>query len=108
MLELREASQTRPRAPVPSAASPTPPTELARVRRSVSFTAVSDRPVFYYELQSPYSWLAAERINQVLPETPVWKPVSYGHIVAHTGVLPWSFNEDRSSDFDEIAKRAKE
>lgn len=69
---------------------------------------MSERPVFYYELQSPYSWLAAERINQVLPKPPVWKPVSYGHIVAHTGVLPWSFNEDRSEDFNEIAKRAKE
>jgi 2-hydroxychromene-2-carboxylate isomerase len=69
---------------------------------------VSNRPVFYYELQSPYSWLAAERINRVLPEPPAWKPVSYGHIVAHTGVLPWSFNEDRSEDFDEIARRAKE
>src|SRR3954447_8883076 len=66
------------------------------------------RPVFFYELQSPYSWLAAERINQTLPEPPVWKPVSYGHIVAHTGVLPWSFAEDRSEDFDEIAKRANE
>jgi 2-hydroxychromene-2-carboxylate isomerase len=69
---------------------------------------VSDRPVFYYELQSPYSWLAAERINQVLPLPPVWKPVSYGHIVAHTGVLPWSFNEDRGDDFQEIERRAKE
>src|SRR3954453_9165019 len=69
---------------------------------------MSDGPVFYYELQSPYSWLAAERINQTLPETPVWKPVSYGHIVAHTGVEPWSFKEDRSEDFDEIANRAKE
>ena len=69
---------------------------------------MSDRPVFYYELNSPYSWLAAERINQTLPEPPVWKPVSYGHIVAHTGVLPWSFNEDRSEDFEEIANRAQE
>ncbi len=69
---------------------------------------MSDQPVFYYELHSPYSWLAAERINQTLPEPPVWKPVSYGHIVAHTGVLPWSFAEDRSEDFDEIARRAEQ
>jgi 2-hydroxychromene-2-carboxylate isomerase len=69
---------------------------------------VSDRPVFYYELNSPYAWLAAERIHQVLPEPAVWRPVSYGHIVAHTGVEPWSFKEDRSEDFAAIAKRAEE
>jgi 2-hydroxychromene-2-carboxylate isomerase len=69
---------------------------------------VSDSPVFYYELNSPYAWLAAERIHQVLPEPAVWRPVSYGHIVAHTGVEPWSFKEDRSEDFATIAERAKE
>lgn len=69
---------------------------------------MSERPVFYYELNSPYSWLAAERIHQVLPEPPVWKPISYGHVVKHTGVEPWSFKEDRSEDFAEIEKRAKE
>src|SRR5919197_1915516 len=97
-----EASPTRERPEAaPSAASPTPPTEQTRGGPYRS-RPVSDRPVFYYELNSPYSWLAAERINQTLPEPPVWKPVSYGHIVAHTGVPPWSFKEDRSQDFDEI------
>jgi len=69
---------------------------------------VTDRPVFYYELNSPYSWLAAERINTVLPELPVWKPVSYGHIIRHTGVFPWSFDENRTRDFEEIERRARE
>jgi 2-hydroxychromene-2-carboxylate isomerase len=69
---------------------------------------VSDRPVFYYELNSPYSWLAAERIHQVLPEPPAWKPISYGHVVKHTGVEPWSFKQDRTKDFEEIERRAKE
>jgi len=69
---------------------------------------VSDRPVFYYELNSPYSWLAAERINSTLPQPPVWKPISYGHVVKHTGVLPWSFKEDRSEDMKEIERRASE
>jgi len=69
---------------------------------------VSDRPVFYYELNSPYSWLAAERINSTLPEPPVWKPISYGHVVKHTGVLPWSLKEDRSKGMIEVERRAKE
>jgi 2-hydroxychromene-2-carboxylate isomerase len=66
------------------------------------------RPTFYYELNSPYSWLAAERIHTVLPTQPVWKPVSYGHIVKHTGVAPWSFAEDRTRDFEAIEQRAKD
>jgi 2-hydroxychromene-2-carboxylate isomerase len=69
---------------------------------------VSERPVFYYELNSPYSWLAAERINTTLPEPPVWKPISYGHVIKHTGVEPWSLKEDRAKDFEEIERRANE
>jgi 2-hydroxychromene-2-carboxylate isomerase len=69
---------------------------------------VSGRPVFYYELNSPYSWLAAERINSTLPEPPVWKPISYGHVIKHTGVLPWSFHDDRTEDMTEIERRANE
>jgi len=34
-----------------------------------------DRPVFYYDLASPYAWLAAERIHDVMPVTPVWQPI---------------------------------
>jgi 2-hydroxychromene-2-carboxylate isomerase len=69
---------------------------------------VSDRPVFYYELNSPYSWLAAERINTTLPEPPVWKPISYGHVIKHTGVEPWSFKADRRTNMEEIERRARE
>ena len=45
-------------------------------------SAMTDRPVFYYDLNSPYSWLAAERINSVFPEPPVWKPISYAFVMA--------------------------
>ena len=68
---------------------------------------MTDAPVLYYELQSPYSWLAAERITRLIPAAD-WKPVSYAHVVQHTGVLPWSFNEERSEDFAEIERRANE
>ncbi|MGI8945521.1 MAG: DsbA family protein [Thermoleophilaceae bacterium] len=36
------------------------------------------RPVFYYDLGSPHSYLAAERINRVLPIVPVWQPIFAG------------------------------
>jgi 2-hydroxychromene-2-carboxylate isomerase len=33
------------------------------------------RPVFYYDIGSPWCWLAAERAHEVLGEVPVWQPV---------------------------------
>jgi 2-hydroxychromene-2-carboxylate isomerase len=36
------------------------------------------KPVFYYDLGSPYSYLAAERVNSVLPVVPVWQPILLG------------------------------
>ena len=43
------------------------------------------RPVFYYDLGSPYAYLAAERVNGVLPVVPVWQPVLLGGIWQATG-----------------------
>jgi 2-hydroxychromene-2-carboxylate isomerase len=33
------------------------------------------RPVFYYDVGSPWCWLAGERAHDVLGEVPVWQPV---------------------------------
>jgi 2-hydroxychromene-2-carboxylate isomerase len=68
--------------------------------------------VFYYDFSSPYSYLAAERISALFAEAeldqPEWKPISFGHVLKHTGRRPWSFEEDRSVDFEEIQRRADE
>ena len=67
---------------------------------------------FYYDFNSPYSYLAAERISGVFAEAgleqPEWQPISFGHILRATGRRPWSFEEDRSADFAEIQRRAHE
>jgi 2-hydroxychromene-2-carboxylate isomerase len=63
-------------------------------------------PIFYYDLSSPYSYLAAARVDQVLPVRPEWRPIAFGVIVQRIGKVPWSFAEDRSEDFAEIARRA--
>ena len=69
----------------------------------------SSRPVFYYDFNSPYAWLAAERVNSVLPVPPVWQPVSFGHILQASGREPWSFHEPtRSEGIAEIERRAAE
>ena len=65
------------------------------------------QPVFYYDLSSPYSYLAAERVDDVLPVRPEWRPIAFGVIVQRIGKVPWSFAQDRSADFAEIARRAE-
>jgi 2-hydroxychromene-2-carboxylate isomerase len=70
---------------------------------------VENRPVFYYDFNSPYAWLAAERVNHVLPVPPVWQPVSFGHILQASGREPWSFHDPtRSEGIAEIERRAAE
>ncbi len=70
---------------------------------------MNDRPVFYYDFNSPYAWLAAERVNHVLPVPPIWQPISFGHILQASGREPWSFHEPTKSEgIAEIERRASE
>jgi len=72
----------------------------------------SPAAVFFYDFSSPYSYLAAERISSLFAEAeieqPEWQPISFGHVLKRTGRRPWSFEQDRSVDFDEIQRRAGE
>lgn len=63
-------------------------------------------PVFYYDFSSPYAYLAASRVDGVLPVAPEWCPIAFGVIVQRLHKVPWSFAEDRSADLDEISRRA--
>jgi 2-hydroxychromene-2-carboxylate isomerase len=69
---------------------------------------VSDRPVFYYDLGSPYSYLTAERIHQVLPEVPVWQPILLGGIWKESGGRSWGVTEKREASMAEVERRAAE
>ena len=70
---------------------------------------MNDRPVFYYDFNSPYAWLTAERIHGVLPVQPIWQPISFGHILKQSGREPWSFHEPTKSEgIAEIERRASE
>ena len=64
------------------------------------------RPAFYYDFSSPYAYLAASRVDDLLPVRPEWRPIAFGVIVRRLGKQPWSFKENRNRDFDEIARRA--
>ena len=65
-----------------------------------------EAPTFYYDLSSPYAYLTAARIDEVLPIRPEWRPIAFGVIVQQIGKVPWSFADDRSANFREIDERA--
>lgn len=69
---------------------------------------VEERPVFYYDLGSPYAYLAAERVNQVLPVVPVWQPILLGGIWQHTGGGSWALTDGRAEGMAEVERRARD
>jgi 2-hydroxychromene-2-carboxylate isomerase len=62
---------------------------------------------FYYDFSSPYSYLAATRIGEILPEA-TWRPISFGFVLRHVGRVPWSLQPGREADMEVIARRAAE
>jgi 2-hydroxychromene-2-carboxylate isomerase len=69
-------------------------------------SSTAERPVFYYDLGSPYSWLAAERVHEVLGEVPVWQPVLLGAIFKATGRSSWATTGARAEGMREVERRA--
>ena len=67
-----------------------------------------ERPVFYYDLGSPYAWLAAERIHAVLPVTATWQPILLGGVWQSTGGGSWSLTDGREAGMAEVERRARE
>ena len=66
------------------------------------------RPVFYYDLGSPYAWLAAERINGLFPVVPVWQPILLGALFKRFGRDSWANGPGRDEGMREIERRAAE
>ena len=66
------------------------------------------RPVFYYDLGSPYAWLAAERINALFPVVPVWQPILLGGLFKRFGRDSWANGPARDEGIREVERRAAE
>ena len=64
-------------------------------------------PVFYYDTNSPYAYLAAQRIGELIPDA-VWRPVALGIIFREIGKVPWSLKPDRHEGMAECERRAAE
>jgi 2-hydroxychromene-2-carboxylate isomerase len=69
---------------------------------------VPEQPVFYFDLGSPYSYLAAERIHRVLPVVPVWQPILLGGIWQQSGGSSWGTTDGRGEGIAEVERRARE
>jgi 2-hydroxychromene-2-carboxylate isomerase len=65
---------------------------------------------FYFDLGSPYAYLTAERIDDVLPEPAIWQPVSLGGLFKANGRSSWALGGDdsRQGGIAEVERRARE
>ncbi len=44
-----------------------------------------DEPVFYYDFNSPFAYIAAHRVDDVLPVRPRWQPIAFAFLlIAHS------------------------
>ncbi len=70
------------------------------------------RPVFYFDVGSPYAYLAAERITplfvEVLGDPPVWQPILLGGLFKRFGRRSWADGPGRAEGMAEIERRAAE
>jgi 2-hydroxychromene-2-carboxylate isomerase len=66
--------------------------------------------IFYFDLASPYSYLAAERVDGLFEEAgrerPEWRPILFGALVKELGRTPWGLTDDRDEHIAEIERRA--
>jgi 2-hydroxychromene-2-carboxylate isomerase len=64
---------------------------------------------FYFDLGSPYAYLAAERLDTLLPEPIEWQPILLGGLFKATGRSSWSLGDEghRQAGMVEIEHRAR-
>jgi 2-hydroxychromene-2-carboxylate isomerase len=68
------------------------------------------RPTFYYDLGSPYAYLAAERVNGLFAEAgaeaPEWQPILLGGLFRRFGRSSWGLGPGREEGMRECERRA--
>jgi 2-hydroxychromene-2-carboxylate isomerase len=64
---------------------------------------------FYFDLGSPYAYLTAERISEVLPQPVAWQPLSLGALFKCNGRSSWSLGDPdrREAGMAEVQRRAR-
>jgi 2-hydroxychromene-2-carboxylate isomerase len=64
-------------------------------------------PLFFFGAMSPYSWLAAERIEQVVPQAR-WRMVLAGVLFSAHGRTSWGLTDGRAAGMADCEARAAE
>ncbi len=66
------------------------------------------RATFYFDLGSPFAYLVAERLAEVLPEPVAWQPVSLGGLFKANGRSSWGLGDPagRQQGMREVERRA--
>jgi 2-hydroxychromene-2-carboxylate isomerase len=64
---------------------------------------------FYFDLGSPYAYLAAERLHQLLPRSVIWQPISLGALFKTNGRSSWALGDAsrRQAGMQEVERRAR-
>jgi 2-hydroxychromene-2-carboxylate isomerase len=66
-----------------------------------------DEPVFYYDFNSPFAYIAAHRVDDVLPVRPRWQPIAFAFLLIAHEREPWSFDvENRGPTMQDCERRA--
>ena len=69
-----------------------------------------ERPLFYFDLGSPYAYLAAERISGLFSEAeleqPEWRPILLGGLFRRFGRDSWANGPGRAAGMAEVERRA--
>jgi 2-hydroxychromene-2-carboxylate isomerase len=68
------------------------------------------RPTFYFDLGSPYAYLAAERVNGLFAErgleAPEWQPILLGALFKRFERGSWAQTPERDAGIAEVERRA--
>ncbi len=71
----------------------------------------ANRPAFYFDLGSPYAYLAAERINGLFAAAgapvPEWRPILLGGLFKRFGRDSWARGPGREAGMAEVERRAQ-
>ncbi len=65
-----------------------------------------ERPVFLFDLGSPYAWLSAERLAP-LGDAVEWRPILLGGVFKRVGRRSWAETDERERGMAEVERRAR-
>lgn len=70
---------------------------------------IPNRATFYFDLGSPFAYLTAERLDEILPEPVTWQPLSLGALFKLNGRSSWALAEPSSREVGmaEVEDRAR-